>query len=238
MIPDYTSIANQYEVKSFIDSDPVQFCYRYTNKSDIEIAGIIAMWLSYGSRKVFLPKIDYMLLEVMKNDPRGYIAFNDWAQYKDNYSCLYRMTTWHNFYMLCCKLHAIYIRNEYLENALTSSLKKNQHYFEGLCNLLGGETMIPTSASFSANKRVNMFLRWMVRDNSPVDLGLWTTLNKKRLIVPCDTHSLASAKELGIISKVDETRRVAFKITEFAKEIFPNDPARLDFALYGYGINK
>lgn len=82
-----------------------------------------------------------------------------------------------------------------------------------------------------------MFLRWMIRNNSDVDLGLWKSFKKSNLLIPCDVHVLKSARRLGIISKVEETQ-VVIKLTDYAKKIFDTDHARMDFALYGYGINK
>jgi len=238
---DYIELAEKYEVKSFIDSDPIQFCYRFSNKPDIEIAGIIASWLSYGMRKVFIPKIDQLLSVEMNNQPYNYIMSGNWQIHKDNYNCLYRLIMWHNFSMLCEKLRTIYLNNKSLEGATLANFYGNpkfKYYHQALCDLLSGETMIPTASSTSANKRMNMFLRWMIRENSEVDLGIWSHSKKSDLLVPCDTHVLFPAKELGIISKVDETLSVVLRVTDYAKKIFDGDPAKMDFALYGYELNN
>ena len=97
-----------------------------------------------------------------------------------------------------------------LEDALgrVTYSQKCTYYCQGLCHLLHGETMIPSPNSNCANKRVNMLLRWMIRKDSVVDIGLWKTLSPSRLLVPCDTHSLQSAVEFGIIPKVDESERL------------------------------
>jgi len=238
----YIDLADKYEVKSFIENDPIQFCYKYSDKKDIEITGIIAAWISYGMRKVFIPKIEYLLINVMGNEPYNYIMSDSWEQYKDNYSCLYRLNTWHNFAMLCEHLKHVYNNNGDMENAvLEHFLKRNgkfKYYHQALCDLLAGETLIPTAKSLSSNKRMNMFLRWMVRRNSLVDLGLWKTFKKENLLIPCDRHVLCSAKECGLITKVEESLQVAIRLTEYSKKIFDEDPARMDFALYGYGIDK
>ena len=239
---DYIELAEKYEVKSFINDDPIQFCYKYKDKKDIEIAGIISSWLAYGMRKVFILKIDHILTDVMDNKPYEYIMNGDWNKYKDDYGCLYRMTTWHNFAMLCEKLRGVYLNNKDLEDAvLNNFVDKNTHfkyYFKSLCDLLSGETMIPTAKSLSTNKRMNMFLRWMVRKDSEVDLGLWKELKQDQLLIPCDTHVLNTAKELGIIDKSYEILSYVIRLTKYAKKVFPNDPSKMDFALYGYGINK
>ena len=238
----YIELADKYEVKSFIDTDPIQFCYRYSNKKDIEIAGIISSWLSYGGRLVFMPKIEYLLVDIMHNSPLEYTLDGDWEQYKDNYSCLYRLNTWHNFAMLCERLRLIYLNNEDLESAvmdhLTDRSSRFKYYHQALCDLLSGETLIPTAKSPSSNKRMNMFLRWMVRQHSQVDLGLWKNFKQERLLIPCDTHALCSAKEWKLTTSITESLPVAIRLTEYARSIFDEDPVRMDFALYGYGIDK
>ena len=80
-----------------------------------------------------------------------------------------------------------------------------------------------------------MLLRWLVRKNSPVDIGIWDGFQASKLLVPIDTHSLSTAIKFGITDKVDETKSVCLKVTDFAKKVFPDDPAKMDFDLYGYG---
>ena len=218
---DYIDLAEKYEVESFIKSDPIQFPRRFKDRKDIEVAAVIAAWLAYGRRSVFIPKIDYILTEIMGNKPFQYIYGVEWNKYKDNYTSLYRMTSWHCFASLCDKLHSIYMKYPNLEDALgrVTYSQKCTYYCQGLCHLLHGETMIPSPNSNCANKRVNMLLRWMIRKDSVVDIGLWKTLSPSRLLVPCDTHSLQSAVEFGIIPKVDESRKTCIKVTEFAKKV-------------------
>ena len=99
------------------------------------------------------------------------------------------------------------------------------------------ETIIPKNTT-SACKRVCMFLRWMVRDNSPVDLGLWSSfIDKRTLIIPMDTHVLQEANRLGLINCKTASMSAAHKLTTRLAEIFPDDPLKGDFALFGYGVN-
>lgn len=239
---DYIEIANKYEVKSFIDNDSIQFCYQYKDKKDIEIAGIISSWLSYGIYDRYMNKIRYILFTIMNDSPYEYIMDGKWNIYKDNYHCLYKIITWHNFAMLCDKLRLIYLNNKDLEEAtLKHFIDRNtkfKYYHQSLCDLLSGESMIPTSRSLSSNKRMNMFLRWMIREDSLVDLGIWNQFKQKNLLVSCDVNTMEIAKELNIIYYTDETLSLTIKLTDYAKKVFPDDPSRMDFALYGYGINK
>ena len=83
-----------------------------------------------------------------------------------------------------------------------------------------------------------MFLRWMVRDNSPVDLGIWSDkIDRRTLIIPLDTHVIQEANRIGLINTRNTSMRTAIKLTEKLKEIFPNDPLKGDFALFGVGID-
>ena len=91
----------------------------------------------------------------------------------------------------------------------------------------------------SANKRLNLFLRWMVRDNSPVDLGLWKWYPKTELLMPLDTHVVAMAKAFGFLSaKGGATLSQAIRLTDIMSSFFPDDPLKGDFALFGYGIEQ
>ena len=95
------------------------------------------------------------------------------------------------------------------------------------------DSMVPRNLN-SACKRVCMYLRWMVRDGSPVDLGLWSgSIDKRTLIMPLDTHVLQCATRLGIVKTRTTSMQAAKKLTNLMQEVFPNDPTRADFALYG-----
>ncbi|MBQ4184524.1 MAG: DUF2400 domain-containing protein [Bacteroidales bacterium] len=108
---------------------------------------------------------------------------------------------------------------------------------EALCRHFGTSAVVPKDAS-SACKRLCMFLRWMVRDSSPVDLGLWTDfIDKRSLIVPLDTHVLTEASALGLIHSRNASMSSALRLTSTLATIFPDDPLKGDFALFGYGVN-
>ena len=97
--------------------------------------------------------------------------------------------------------------------------------------------IVPKGKS-SANKRIHMFLRWMVRQNSPVDLGLWSWYSPADLLIPLDVHVMQEGQKLGLISeKATASRKTAIELTEKMKEIFPGDPARADYALFGLGVS-
>ena len=99
--------------------------------------------------------------------------------------------------------------------------------------------MIVPKNTQSACKRVCLFLRWMVRSNSPVDLGLWADfIDRRTLIMPLDTHVLRQSRNFGLIEGCSATMSMAQKLTAALTEVFPEDPLKGDFALFGYGVNK
>lgn len=122
----------------------------------------------------------------------------------------------------------------------SSILKTKLNPMSFLMVLFGHITQMPDIKSNSVCKKYAMFLRWMVRRNSSVDIGIWESISPSAFIVPVDTHVMESSKELGLINKNKKTitYKDAIVLTYIGNEIFPNDPACLDFALYGYGIDK
>lgn len=227
-------LADRYETKEFLPADPSQFMHRYTIPKHQERAAFIAAALSYGSRKQFLPKIDYLLSidRVLGNN----------TPLPNNDECFYRL---HTNRMVKHFIETLDdIEREYgslgemmvKENITTciDALKLITNYFAKK----GASDLIPKNTS-SACKRVCMFMRWMVRDNSAVDLGLWSSqIDKSTLIMPMDTHVLQEAQKMGLIENRCGSMGAAIKLTAKLKEIFPDDPTKADFALFGLGVDE
>lgn len=234
---EYAIIAEDYEANHSKYDSPIKFCYNYTNKKDIEIVGIISSWLAYGDICSYTNKTYCLIKNIIGEEPYNYIISGSWAKYKDDYSCLYRVTTWHNFSVLCEKLRFVYLNYKDLEDATLTNFKdrknKYKYYFQSLCGLLGGETMMQTNESCGTNKRINLFLMWMIRKDSKNELGIWKSLKQEHLLIPCDTQLLLVAKKLGIIDKVDENISTVINLTNFAKKVFSEDPTKIYYTLCG-----
>lgn len=230
---DYKNIANHNEVSDNISVSLIKFPRRYTNKKDIEVSGIFASWMSYGDREECERMVERLLIDMMDDAPYNYILSREYAKYKDDYTCLYRMTSWHNFAMLCENLYKVYDKYEDLEEAVISNFKskKYSYYYQSLCDLLCEETLIQGPKSNSTCNRINEFMRWMVRYDSPFDIGKWYNISPRRLMVTCTDKALSNAVKLGIINQETASKANMVKITEFANNIFRNDPARLDYVL-------
>lgn len=233
--------ASLYEDESFLQDDPSLFMHKVDGTANQEVMAFIASCLSYGSRKQFFPKIQY-ILDKSGGDVYNWVLedrFN--VDIPDNDACYYRLYSNHTMNGLLSALQ--YMLDEY--ETIGNFVKSNAHdgfsavsAFTSFFSVRGIETIIPKDTS-SACKRICMFLRWMVRDNSPVDLGLWSDfIDKRTLIIPLDTHVLQEANTLGLLNGKTASMTVAKKLTAKLSLIFPDDPLKGDFALFGYGVNK
>lgn len=219
--------ADYYESESFITGDPIQFPHRFDQLQDIEIAGFLTAWISFGNRKMICKKADE-LLALMKNAPLEYVLSKKWKSDfpSDDEKSFYRTCPRKQIFRLFEHLYMVYDNNSSLEVILQDYTGSPR---ERLCQWLGVSTQSP-------QKKLNMFLRWMIRKNSPVDFGLWQQMQAKDLIIPLDTHVNRMALELELTDKNTYSLKQALKITESLKEIFPEDPCKGDFALFGYGV--
>ncbi len=221
--------AEKYETKDFIPADPVQFPHRYHKKTDIEICGLLTAILSFGNRTQILKKAD-CLCELMGASPYSYIISRlfekDFAA--DDNSSFYRMISYAGFRRVLERLFEVYSQADSLEDFIN---RAQGNPMEKLCAFLGVSSQSP-------QKKINMFLRWVVRQNSPVDFGIWKTFNSSELIIPLDTHVAHMAKLLGITNNETYSLAAAKKITWTLNEIFPGDPVKGDFALFGLGVEK
>lgn len=234
--------AGQYNVGSFIKDDPVQFPHRYTDKRDIEISAFLTAWISYGRRELILRKAESLHVGMGDSPYRwimsgGYESLGKQSETNGKRNTFYRFYTYSDLRALCARLHSLYRSYDSLEAALAVSSYPNP--VEKLQDLFSGINGIPVMTGTSACKRLAMFLRWMVRRDGIVDLGIWqTAVGPHELIIPLDTHVHQISLELGLTEQKTATLRTAMEITEALREVFPDDPCLGDFALFGYDINK
>lgn len=235
--------ADRYETADFLVGDPSWFMHQVCGEKNQEVMAFIASSLSYGNRKAFLSKIQ-LLLDASAHEPYRWVLKGGYRDIlPDDGSCFYRLYTHHAMRIFLDALR------EMLENGGSIKAFVNNgnepltalHAIEQLCGYFsshGISGIIPRDTASSC-KRLCMFLRWMVRDGSLVDLGIWADIIEKRsLIIPLDTHVLTVANELGMITTHSTSMATARRLTAQLAAIFPDDPARGDFALYGYGIHS
>lgn len=247
MINTLKALAEKYETKEFLVGDPSWFMHQIAGDTNKELLAFIASSLSYGSRKQFLPKIQ-LLLDSINHDAHGDVtAWLTEAAYHQlippTKDCFYRLYTCETFNKFLSAL-AEMVRQHgsikgYLQTMMASRdcLEAIRHITQWFCDH-DSVGVIPKDATSSC-KRVCMFLRWMVRSDSPVDLGLWSDLiDRRTLIIPMDTHVVQEAMRLGLLSSRSTSMSNARRLSQRLAEIFPDDPIRGDFALFGVGVDK
>ena len=218
-----------YHCPDFIPHDPVQFPHRYTRKQDIEISGLLTAIMSFGNRKQILKKAEELHAR-MGTSPYLYVMSRCWETdfLSTERGSFYRMLSHADFYGYFARLHDAYSRYDTLEDAL---LDYSGTPMEKLCAFLEVSAKSP-------QKKLNMFLRWMIRQNSAVDFGLWKKFDCRELIIPLDTHVCRVAWSLGLIDTETFSLKNALRITSALAEVFPDDPCLGDFALFGSGVNS
>ncbi len=245
------SLANKYEVASFCDEDPSQFLNWYKKgKADIEAASFIAAMLAFGNRKQFIPKIQF-ILQTADNSCGSISAWLRSGAYKNDFlSCAnkyYRFYSYNDMQTFFDELADILTSSKTMGDFFEKKWKEacnkledqaaEPHLAEIISQSFPNSNIVPKGKS-SANKRIHMFLRWMVRQNSPVDLGLWKWYGQDKLLIPLDVHVMQEAQKLGLLSeKATASRKTAIELTKQMEEVFPGDPSRGDYALFGLGVN-
>lgn len=245
-------LADKYETHDFIKNDPAQFLYYYPKEQivDVEIAALIAAMLAFGNRKQFIPKIRWILeladkttgtvsAWIMKNAP-GF----PYGREK-----FYRFYSYDDIRIFFNEISLIIKKKDNLGKFFFDIFSQKNVFKENngdsLCFFLDQlvvkafpKSKIVPKGRTSANKRIQLFLRWMVRQNSSVDLGIWDWYSPSNLLIPLDTHVLQEAVHMGLLDKNEKaTRKTVLKLTSMMSEVFPGDPCRADYSLFGLGVD-
>lgn len=233
--------ADKYETKEFLDGDPSWFMHHVEGALNKEAMAFLASSVSYGNRKQFMPKI-LMIRDWAHGDIHNWILSGDFKHdIPDNDVCFYRLYKNKDMRRLLMAYNGLLLQYGSLGSYVKASAGTGVEAVKAITSYFakhGAAVIIPKNTT-SACKRICMFLRWMVRDNSPVDLGLWSEfIDKRTLVVPLDTHVLQQACRLGLLNSRTASMNAAKKLSDRLKEIFPDDPLKGDFALFGYGVNN
>ncbi len=243
------SLADKYETASFCDEDPSQFLCWYKKSSgiaDIETASFLAAMLAFGSRTQFIPKIK-LVLQIADKTSGSITAWLKSGAYKKDFpkgvKKFYRFYSYDDMHIFFDELAAIlktskslgqYFKTRWQE---ASAKQPAPHLSDIISQSFPKSRLVPKGRT-SANKRIHMFLRWMVRQNSPVDLGLWKWYPQADLLIPLDVHVMQEAQKLGLLPpKATASRKTAIQLTKQMEQFFPGDPARADYALFGLGVD-
>ena len=240
----------QYNQPGFIPNDPISIPHRFSKKEDIEISGFFAAILAWGQRKTIINKC-LELFQFMDGAPHDFLMHHQEQDLKRFLDFKHRTFNATDTLYFIEFLSWFYQRHESLEeafllgqtgtvHAMETMLTKFHSYFFSLPEAPSRtKKHIATPARKAACKRINMFLRWMVRsDDRGVDFGIWKKIQPAQLICPCDLHVDRVGRKLGLITRKQTDWLTAVELTERLRELDPLDPVKYDFALFGLGIEE
>lgn len=236
----------QYNSLDFIDSDPIQIPHRFTRKEDIEIAGFLAATISWGQRKSIINNAN-RLMDLMDNTPYDFLLEaenSDWMRVSNfvhrtfnGNDCLFFLESLKNIYTKHGGLESVFTRGYQTDTTVFGALKHFREVFLSIPHDNHVTKHVSDVAANSSAKRLNMFLRWMVRSNeNEVDFGLWKKIPSSALMLPLDVHTGDVARAYGLLNRKQNDWKAVEEITAILREFDPHDPIKYDFALFGIGI--
>lgn len=237
--------AEQYNTPEFIQTDPVQIPHQFCKKEDIEIAGFLTATIAWGNRKSILKNAD-RLMEMMDRSPYDFVMNHHNGDLEKLESFVHRTFNGRDLQYFIKALENIYQNYNGLEGifsyyAVRDNLQPAIHEFKniffGLPHLPRTQKHISDPLKNSAAKRINMFLRWMVRkDNRNVDFGIWEKISPSQLSCPLDVHSGNVARKLGLLKRKTNDAKALAELDASLRKFDPEDPVKYDFALFGLGV--
>jgi uncharacterized protein (TIGR02757 family) len=240
----------EYNRQSFIADDPISIPHEYTLKQDVEIAAFFTAIFSWGNRTTIIRKTRE-LMQLMDRSPYQFILQHEEKDLKKFLDFRHRTFNATDLYYFIAFFRFHYNRSLSLEDAFLlpwevapkgrwtaePSLSAFYHYFFSLDELSPRTRKhIASPEKHSACKRINMFLRWMVRkDNKGVDFGMWSRIPQAQLICPLDLHVARVARRFGLLDRKPSDWLAAMELTDHLRLLDPKDPTKYDFALFGLG---
>jgi len=241
--------------KSKISPDPLQFLHLYKNERDIEVIGFLASVFAYGNVKQINNSLEKIRV-IVKNKPCSYVVKFTAKDYKDFEGLKHRFYSQEDIVNLFLVLKDVFLNYGSLKNLFMNFYNPNDSNLKNTISKFsnhlintgmeltnkdivsrGVKFMFPNPEKGSACKRVNLFLRWMVRKDE-LDFGFWNEIPTSKLIIPVDTHIAKICKSLKLTKRKNVNWKMAEEITEKLKKFDPNDPVKYDFALCHIGMRK
>lgn len=230
-----------YNKRKYVSPDPLQFLYEYPEVKDREIVALIASSLAYGRVKQILKSVEKVLKE-MGSSPHGFLTHTTTKTLNKTFAGFkHRFTTDKDLVSMLSGIKEVLSRYRTLNECFIFGMSSSDENIipplqrftdEIACE---GNYLIPSPARGSACKRLNLFLRWMVRKDA-VDPGGWSGISKSKLIVPLDTHMAKIGQMLNLTKRKSADMKMALEITDSLKKYAPNDPVKYDFPLTRFGI--
>ncbi|TBM99797.1 TIGR02757 family protein [Hyunsoonleella flava] len=235
----------QYNNPKFIDSDPIQIPHQFSKKEDIEISGFLTATIAWGNRKSIINNAK-RLMGLLDNAPYDFVLNHQETNLEKLQPFVHRTFNGDDTIQFIKSLQHIYKNHGGLEilfaqhaekDALQNAISKFKTTFFELDHLQRTEKHVSDPLKNSAAKRINMFLRWMVRqDNAGVDFGIWKHLSPSQLSCPLDVHSGNVARKLGLLKRKQNDAKALLELDTNLRKLDPQDPVKYDFALFGLGV--
>ncbi|WP_092443344.1 TIGR02757 family protein [Winogradskyella sediminis] len=236
---------NLYNNPKFIESDPIQIPHQFSKKEDIEIAGFLAATIAWGNRKSIIKNANRMV-ELLDHSPFEFIMQYQDADLEKLIPFVHRTFNGNDFVQFVKSLQHIYKTHNGLESVFSKYAEKDSlqisiHEFKKVFfeipHLERTQKHVSDPFKNSAAKRINMYLRWMVRnDNNGVDFGIWSSLSPSQLSCPLDVHSGNIARQLGLLKRKQNDGKALSELDAALRNLDPKDPVKYDFALFGLGV--
>jgi uncharacterized protein (TIGR02757 family) len=234
-----------YNNPKFIESDPIQIPHTFSKKQDIEVAAFLTATIAWGNRKSIINNAKKMM-QLLDNSPYDFIINHSEYDLKPLSTFVHRTFNGNDLMQFIRSLSHIYKSYGGLENVFSKYVKEEstqfsihklkQHFFE-IAHLERTTKHISDPLRGSAAKRINMFLRWMVRsDNIGVDFGIWKSLSPSQLSCPLDVHSGNVARKLGLLKRKQNDAKALLELDTSLRMLDERDPVKYDFALFGLGV--
>ncbi len=231
----------QYNTPEFIENDPVSIPHLFTKKEDIEISGFLSATIAWGLRKTIINNA-LKLLELMGNEPYYFIInasereFSTFTKFVhrtfNGTDCLYFLTSLQNIY----KNHGG-MEKCFTANNIKDGIIRFRNIFFELPHPARTEKHVANPAAGACAKRINMFLRWMIRkDDSGIDFGIWKIFKPSQLFCPLDVHTAKVSRRLGLLKRKQNDWKAVEELTNNLRKLDPTDPVKYDIALFGLGI--
>ncbi|MGB7784873.1 MAG: TIGR02757 family protein [Salinimicrobium sp.] len=235
----------QYNTPEFIDTDPVQIPHRFSRKEDIEISGFLTSIISWGNRKSILKNAGSMM-EMLDQSPYDFVMEHSEEDLERLENFVHRTFNGTDLTYFIQALRNIYTNHGGLESIFSkhssdSSLQPAIHQFKKVFFELPHPSRTQKHVSDplknSAAKRINMYLRWMVREDAgDVDFGIWKSISPAKLSCPLDVHSGNVARKLGLLKRKQNDAKALQELDDNLRKLDPQDPVKYDYALFGLGV--
>lgn len=241
-------LVEKYNQPEFILNDPIYIPHQFHRKEDIEIAGFFAATFSWGNRKSIIAS-SLRLMYLMDNDPYDFVLHATQKELKPLSTFVYRtfngtdcVNFVHSLQHLYSKmggLETVFYEGFRLNNDIKSAISYFREQFLSFDARSRTQKHVANPLAGSSGKRLNMFLRWMVRyDAAGIDFGLWKQIPMSALKIPLDIHSGTIARQLGLLERKQNDWKAVEELTKKLQEFDSFDPIKYDFALFGAGVNR